>query len=82
MKIIYLLTFINTFIVVFATLSKGALFTSKAIWEGLHLIILICLLIIGVLKFGWIQIIWILLIDILAHIPCAFILNRTIFKNK
>ena len=44
-------------------------------------VVFLVLVILGVVKYGWIQILWIFLIDFVAYIPIVSILRNTILKR-
>ena len=73
---LYIITFINCFINAFARYSKGEIFENKRLWKILHFLTLAVVLVISIVRFGWLEIIWILLIDIIGYFPSAFIIRK------
>ncbi len=81
METIYIIAVINCMVNAFARHSRGLFFENKYLWQGLHSILLIALCIVSAINYGWIHILWILLIDFILYMPCVIILNKIIFKR-
>lgn len=84
MKTLYILLLINCLINAFVRRSKGSLFydvRTKSLFQAIHTIVLIGLMIIATIKYSWLHIIYMFLVDFIAYIPFSFFLKKVIFKD-
>ena len=84
MTIIFLVITILSIISAFITLSKGSLFNEnvKGICNIIHYIILITLIVLSAINYGWINIIYIILLDIIVAQISAFIIIKFLYKGR
>ena len=81
MKILYIILIINCFINTFIRWSKGDYFykrETKSLFQLIHYIVLITLVIIAAIKFSWIHILYMFLTDTIAYIPFSFIMKKIV----
>lgn len=81
MKILYIILIINCFIYTFVRWSKGDYFykrETKFLFQLIHYIVLIILVIIETIKFSWIHILYIFLTDTIAYMLFSFIMKKIV----
>lgn len=84
MLVLYLILLINCFVETFVRWSKGKLFykpETKAVFQVIHSIILIILMVVATIKYSWLHIIFMFLVDTIAYMPFALIMKKLIYKE-
>lgn len=84
MGTIFLIAIILSIISTFINLSKGSFFTEniKGICVIIHYIILLILIILSVINYGWINIIYIIILDIVIAQISAFIIIKFLYNGR
>lgn len=84
MRALYVILLVNCFANAFIRRSKGSLFyrrETKSLFQMIHSIILIILMIIATINYSWLHIIYMFLIDTIAYMPFALFMKKVIFKD-